>query len=222
MSCKNINYFLLEGQVYFSIFSIMRLLLATKNRHKVEELQYLLSGYDIQLLNLNDFPEITDIEETGSSFLENAIIKAKNLHSQFRIPVLADDSGLEVEYLNNRPGIYSKRYAGKKATDLDRIDKLLMELDNVPYNKRKARFVCAMVLIDKQNSFEVTGFCNGFISKRPAGKNGFGYDPVFFLPDLKKTMAQLSIKQKNMISHRANALKQIRKILTHFYRLKRS
>ncbi len=191
----------------------MKLVFATKNIHKAYELKSLLKGYDIQLLTLNDFPDFKDIKETGSSFIDNALIKARKMHSYLKMPVLADDSGLEVEYLNNRPGIYSKRYAGKNATDKDRINKLLGELKNVSFNKRKARFVCAMVLKDKKDCFKVTGFCNGFVAEKPVGGNGFGYDPVFFLPDLKKTMAQLSTGQKNTISHRANALKQIKEIL---------
>ncbi len=191
----------------------MKLIFATKNADKLHELKSLLKGYKIQLLTLNDFPDIKDIKETGSSFMENALIKAQKVYNHLKIPALADDSGLEVEYLDNRPGIYSKRYEGKNTTDRDRIDKLFEELKGAPFNKRKARFVCAMALVDEKNCSKVTGFCNGFISEKPIGKNGFGYDPVFFLPDLKKTMAQLSTGQKNIVSHRANALKQIKEIL---------
>ncbi len=198
----------------------MNLVLATNNNNKVIELKCLLKSYDINLLSLNDFPHIKDIKETGSTFTENALIKAKTVYDIIKIPCLADDSGLEVEYLNNRPGVYSKRYAGKGASDTDRIRKLLHELRGLPDDNRKARFACSMVLMDKNKTSTIIGFCNGLITNRPIGKNGFGYDPVFFIPDLGKTMAQISRRRKNMISHRANALKQINKILIQSYGLK--
>ncbi len=197
----------------------MKMIFATNNIHKAKELRSLLANHNIELLTLNDFPNIKDIKETGSTFSENAVIKAEKVYNLVKLPTLADDSGLEVVYLNNRPGVYSKRYAGKNADDKDRINKLLKELKNILPHKRKARFVCSMVLIDKKNIFKVTGFCNGYITKKSAGTNGFGYDPVFFLPDLNKTMAQLSPKQKNTISHRANALKRIKEILVQSYKL---
>ena len=201
----------------------MKIIFATNNIHKAKELRSLLANYnmnqEIHLLTLNDLPDIKEIKETGSTFTENAMIKAEKVYSLTKLPTLADDSGLEVEYLNNRPGIYSKRYAGKNADDNDRINKLLKELNNVPPYKRKARFVCSMVLIDKKTTFKLMGFCNGYITEKSKGTNGFGYDPVFFLPDLNKTMAQLSPKQKNTISHRANALKRIKEILVQSYKL---
>lgn len=197
----------------------MKMIFATNNIHKAKELRSLLTGHNIDLLTLNDFPNIKDIKETGSTFTENAVIKAEKVYNIVKLPTLADDSGLEVEYLNNRPGIYSKRYAGKNADDKDRIYKLLKELKDVPPHKRKARFVCSMVLKDKKNIFKVIGACNGYISEKSAGTNGFGYDPIFFLPDLNKTMAQLNPAQKNTISHRANALKQIKKLLIQSYKL---
>lgn len=199
------------------------MIFATNNIHKAKELRSLLANHnmnqEIHLVTLNDLPNIKDIKETGSFFTENAMIKAEKVYNLTKLPTLADDSGLEVEYLNNRPGIYSKRYAGKKADDKDRINKLLKELKNVHPYKRKARFVCSMVLKDKKNIFKVIGFCNGYIAQKSAGTNGFGYDPIFFLPDLNKTMAQLSPAQKNTISHRANALKQIKKLLIRSYKL---
>ena len=191
----------------------MKYIFATNNIHKVSELQASLSSCNIELLSLKDYPDIPDIEETGSTFLENALIKAKTIYKLFKIPVIADDSGLEIEYLDNKPGIYSKRYAGINAADRDRIRKVLSELKNVPLKQRRARFVCSMIIINKKKSFQTTGFCNGYIAEKPAGTNGFGYDPIFFLPDLNKTMAQLSPLEKNIISHRANAVKKIKNIL---------
>lgn len=195
----------------------MKLLLATKNEHKLQEIQKLLPS--IQLLSLNHYPQIPDIQETESTFLGNALLKAKTIYQKLRIPVLADDSGLEVSGLNNGPGVFSKRYAGEKATDHDRIKKVIHGLRHVPSYQRQARFICAMVLYDKGNIFEVEGFCHGEIVMKPVGKNGFGYDPIFFMPDLRKTMAQLSMEEKNVISHRANALKKIKDILEHEYEL---
>ncbi len=195
----------------------MKLLLATKNEHKLQEIQNLLPS--IQLLSLNNFHQIPDIRETGSTFLEKALLKAKTIYQKLHIPVLADDSGLEVLGLNNGPGVFSKRYAGENATDQDRIKKVIHELRRVPSYQRQARFICAMVLYDKGKIFEIEGFCHGEIVMKPVGKNGFGYDPIFFMPDLKKTMAQLSMKEKNVISHRANALKKIKDILEYEYEL---
>ncbi len=195
----------------------MKLIFATHNIHKFKELQALLFKSNIDLLCLNDFPNIPDIKETGTSFIENATIKVKAIFKILKLPVIADDSGLEVDYLQRRPGIFSKRYAGHNATDLDRINKLLKELHNIPWENRKAQFVCAMVYFSGKKIFNVSGYCNGFISEKPLGNNGFGYDPVFYLPDLNKTMAQLSAKQKNNISHRSNALKKIKKILIQHY-----
>jgi len=194
----------------------MRLVLATYNIHKVWELRNLLKKNNIEILNLNHFSEIKKIKETGKTFMENAFLKAHAVQRYVKYPVLADDSGLEVAYLGNRPGVYSKRYA---RTDNERINKILGELKKVPFEKRKARFVCAMVLVDPKECHQVIGCCNGYIAEKPVGHNGFGYDPVFFLPDLKKTMAQLSTGEKNVFSHRANALKKIKEILIKNYEL---
>ncbi|MDD5066080.1 MAG: RdgB/HAM1 family non-canonical purine NTP pyrophosphatase [bacterium] len=189
----------------------MKLLFATKNLHKLQEVEKLLDG--LRLFSLNDFPDIPDVKENGKTFLENARLKAESIHKKLKVPVLADDSGLEVEALNNGPGILSKRYAGHQATDTDRIRKLLKELKDTPLAGRKARFICSMVLLTEKRTYQVCGYCHGFISFSPVGCNGFGYDPVFFLPDLDRTMAQMSMDEKNRISHRANALKKIKNIL---------
>lgn len=172
----------------------------------------MLGFLNIEVLSLLDFPGIDGIEETGSTFAENAMIKAMHIYKRLKIPVISDDSGIEVAYLNKKPGIFSKRFAGKNATDKDRIDKLLYKMQDVPFQKRSAQFVCSMVYLNKNFQYTVSGYCNGFIAPVPKGKNGFGYDPVFYLPDIDKTMAQLDEPLKNMISHRANALKQINQI----------
>lgn len=196
----------------------MKLVFATANPHKLIELKNLIPDKAIQLLSLTDF-HISDIPETGKTFQDNALIKAKTVYLKVNCPVLADDSGLEIACLNNKPGIYSKRYAGEKANDKDRIDKVLKEMQNVPFYQRGARFVCSMVLYDQQYIFNVNGFCHGYITEQPKGTNGFGYDPIFYLNDLQQTMAQLSLNKKNIISHRANALKQVIQIISQYYEL---
>ncbi len=195
----------------------MKLLFATKNQHKLHEVQHLLPH--ITMLSLNDFPDIKEVEETGKTFLENALLKARTIYQKVNIPVLADGSGLEITALDNRPGIFSKRYAGENATDKDRITKVLMELKRVPENQRQARFVCAMVFYDQHKIYQVLGLCHGQIAEKACGNNGFGYDPIFFMPDLNKTMAELSTAEKNTMSHRANALKKINEILEQEYEL---
>lgn len=191
----------------------MKLVIATRNPHKLKEIKEILNLSEIQIFSLNDFKNFPEIRETGKTFYENAYIKAKAINRYTNLPALADDSGLEVKALNNEPGIYSARYAGKNASDSDRIKKLLNKMKGVPFEKRKARFVCCMIFIDGRKIFNVTGFCEGYITTRPAGCNGFGYDPIFYIPDIGKTLAQLESGQKNIISHRANAVKKIKEIL---------
>lgn len=195
----------------------MQLLLASRNGHKLHEIRQLVPG--VRLLSLNDFPDIPDIEETGATFLENARLKAEALYRALRTPVLADDSGLEVPALDNRPGVLSRRYAGENASDKDRIAKLLEEMRGLALVRRRARFVCSMVLLLGRKEYQVCGFCDGLISSRPRGLGGFGYDPVFLLPDVNRTMAELSLEQKNSVSHRANALRKIKEILDTRYGL---
>lgn len=197
----------------------LNLVIATKNQNKLKEISQILNLKGVKILSLLDFGNLCDIEEKGKSYYENAYLKAKEANKYTGLPSLADDSGLEVEILNNEPGIYSKRYAGLNASDEERINKLLFKLKNFPFEKRRARFICHLVLVDGEKIFNTMGLCDGFIGFKPEGKNGFGYDPVFFLPDLNKTMAQLSLKEKNIISHRANALKKMREIIINEYKL---
>jgi len=197
----------------------MKLVIATKNLHKLKEIKEILNLKRVQIFSLNDFKNFPEIKETGKTFYENAYIKAKAINRYTNLPALADDSGLEVKALNYEPGIYSARYAGKNASDSERIKKLLNKMKGIPFERRKARFVCCMVFIDGRKIFNATGFCEGYIATRPAGRNGFGYDPVFYIPDIGKTLAQLAPEQKNIISHRANAVKKIREILIQEYKL---
>lgn len=188
----------------------MKILLATANMGKVKELNEMLKGQDIRVLSLRDFPDVPEIEETGASFAENALLKARKAAEISGLVSLADDSGLEVDALNGEPGIFSARYAGEPKSDEQNIDKLLAKLDSVPEANRTARFRCliALVVPDGQE-FLAEGTVEGRILSARRGSGGFGYDPVFFLPELDKTMAELSLDEKNTLSHRAKALFQV-------------
>lgn len=179
----------------------MRVLLASTNAHKLEELQALFGQEGAWRFELAPTP--LEVEETGHTFAENARLKAEAYAKAFNEPALADDSGLCVDALDGRPGIYSARYA---PTDAERIAKLLGELNDVPEAKRTAAFVCAMALVFPDGRvIEVEGRCPGRIADGPKGAGGFGYDPVFFVPEAGKTFAELSADEKNRISHRATA-----------------
>jgi XTP/dITP diphosphohydrolase len=192
----------------------VRLLVATNNPGKLREYQDLLAGLDVELSGLTDLGITTEADETGQTFEENARIKAAAYGRMSGLLTLADDSGLEVEVLSGAPGIYSARYAGKGATDADRYRKLLVALASVPWEKRAARFRCVIALAwpDGHNeTFE--GQCEGVIAFEPKGTNGFGFDPVFYMPEHGCTMAELPEEKKNQISHRARAARLARERL---------
>jgi XTP/dITP diphosphohydrolase len=169
---------------------------------------------NLQILTLQDFPNLPKIVEDGETFKENAVKKAKGIANFTGRIAIADDSGLEVEALNNAPGVYSARFAGGKAEDLENNKKLLTLLKGLPLARRKARFVCVIAIAKPDgNVYTTKGELNGLIALRPAGKHGFGYDPIFFLPRYKKTVAQITAEDKNRISHRSKALKAAKKIL---------
>lgn len=187
------------------------LLLATHNLGKVKELSILLAP--IECVAQSAYL-ITPIEESGLSFIENAILKARHASAHTQLPALADDSGLVVEALNGQPGIFSARFAGKDATDQDNVFKLLAQMQG--NSNRQAYFYCAIALVkhaDDPTPVIATGRLNGIIHTHPLGNHGFGYDPIFYLPDFKTTMAELSTEIKNQISHRAMALQQLKKSL---------
>jgi XTP/dITP diphosphohydrolase len=191
----------------------MKIILASKNQDKVKEIKEMLDGTGVLLKTCNDI-EIPEVEETGSTFVENAILKARSASIITGLASIADDSGIEVEHLNGRPGIKSARYAGENATNEMNNIKLLGELKNLPHEKRKACYRCVMVYMRFPNDpFPViaSGSWNGYITEKPIGKNGFGYDPLFFLPEYKKTSAQITSEEKNKISHRAKALNELQK-----------
>jgi XTP/dITP diphosphohydrolase len=187
----------------------VRVLLASTNAHKLEELQALFG--QAGALSFELAPTPLEVEETGHTFAENARIKAEAYAHAFGEPALADDSGLCVDALDGRPGIYSARYA---PTDAERIAKLLGELEGVPEANRTAAFVCAMALVFPDGRvIEVEGRCPGRIADGPKGQGGFGYDPVFYVPEAGKTFAELSAAEKNAISHRARATQQLKAAL---------
>ncbi len=195
------------------------ILIATRNSGKLQELQELLYGFPFQLRSLNDFPFSTEVEETGSSFADNAVLKAREYARQTGLWTLADDSGLEVDALGGAPGIFSARYGGAGASDADRIAKLLEELSRTKDAARRARFVCVIALTGTQdtevNTF--TGTCAGQIAFEPRGTHGFGYDPVFVPDGYSESFGELPSEIKQEISHRARALKAARLfLLTHF------
>jgi len=176
-----------------------------------------LKGLGLRILSLNDFSDIPEIEENGKTFAENALKKARFYSTYCDQLTLADDSGLEVETLEGMPGIHSARYVGERASPQENNRKLLREMEGIPTSKRGARFKCVMALASTDGKEAVTeGICRGRIGFKEVGKRGFGYDPLFILPNYGKTMAQLSIEEKNRISHRGKALRKMRRLLAHF------
>lgn len=193
---------------------VMRLLLATRNPGKLRELRALLADLPLECLSLADVGVATDIPETGASLKENAILKARGYAELSGLTTLADDSGLEVDALGGEPGVHSSRWAGPGATDADRIRKLLERLRGVPPQRRQARFrAVAAIATPDGRLYTTEGTLEGVIADRPRGSGGFGYDPVFLVPDLGKTVAELDPETKNRISHRARAILAARPIL---------
>ncbi|MCD6379378.1 non-canonical purine NTP pyrophosphatase [bacterium] len=240
----------------------MKLVLATRNSGKIAEIKGILSDLDIEILSVEDFDNFPDPEETGKTFLENALIKAKAVYKQTSVPALADDSGLEVDFLGGGPGIMSARYGGGNLNDSEKYIKLLGEMRGVPEKERGARFRCVMALYPlpdfvgsggndsfpelvlpyieevksgtgdygtgasskrkKENvpkAFVTEGFVYGRISEKPMGEEGFGYDPVFYIPEAGMTVAQMSREEKNRISHRYRALVEMKNLLVHYFAL---
>ena len=186
-----------------------KILLGSKNKGKIQEFQEAFEDSQIEILSLNDFPDCPDAPETGNSFEENASQKALFYQKFTGLPSLADDSGIEVDALDGAPGIYSARYAGEPVNDLANNRKLLENLEGIPSEKRTGRFVCVLALAKNGQIVQLSrGTAEGIVLEAPQGENGFGYDPLFFVPNLKKTMAELSITEKRQISHRGEALRK--------------
>jgi XTP/dITP diphosphohydrolase len=188
--------------------SASELLIATGNQGKILELRALLASLPLHLRSLKEFPEIMDVEETGTTFSDNAVLKAKGYAEQARLWALADDSGLEVDALGGAPGVFSARYGGEGKNDAQRVEKLLGELSQYAEQERQARFICVIAIADPQGQIAhlSTGKCEGQIAFAPRGAGGFGYDPVFVPRGLNQTFGELSPEIKQRISHRALAL----------------
>ena len=194
-----------------------KIVLATANTHKVIEFQRILNELlpDLELVAASQFPGVPEVEETGSTFAENALIKARAINDFTNLPALADDSGLIVDALNGAPGIFSARYAGLPADDLANVMKLLNEIKELDQSLLSAKFECAIALVDKSQDLElvVDGQMPGQVIKEIRGENGFGYDPIFVPQGLTKTSSELSDSEKDQISHRGIALRKISAIL---------
>ncbi len=186
----------------------MKFIIATNNKHKVKEFERILSPLGIEVISQSDAGINIDVVENADSFEGNAYLKAKAIFDISQIPTIADDSGLEVYALNNAPGVYSARYGGEGLTDIDRYNKLLDEMNNIPDDERGAQFVCSISLVlSSVNAYSFTGVCEGKIGYQPMGQNGFGYDPIFMIGD--ESFSTLSPEKKDEISHRGKALRQM-------------
>ncbi len=196
-----------------------RIIFATGNQHKMAEIRQILGDLPVEILSMKEAGISVDIVEDGTTFEENAWIKAQAVAACCDDIVLADDSGLEIDYLNKEPGIYSARYAGEDTSYEIKNQMLLDRLQGVPREKRTARFVCAIAAaVPGREPIVVRGTIEGYIGDRPAGENGFGYDPIFYVPDLDCSTAELSPEEKNARSHRGNALRMMRERLADVLR----
>ncbi len=195
-----------------------KLLLATNNEGKAREYRNLLEGVPFELVTPAEVGISTEVAEVGESFEENARLKATTLAAESGLLSLADDSGLEVKALGGEPGMLSARYAGEGASDEDRVSYLLTKLEGVPQERRTARFRCVIAIATPEGDVELcSGECDGVIAFAPSGEGGFGYDPIFYLPEMGKTMAELSPETKNRISHRGRAAEKARELLKEKY-----
>jgi XTP/dITP diphosphohydrolase len=192
----------------------MQLVLATNNEDKIREIKNLLDDLPVTVLTSDDFLEFPEPEETGTTLEENAVLKAKEIAQFCDLPALADDSGLEVDALGGAPGVYSSRYAGENVTYADNNRKLLKELEGVPREKRTARFRCVIAICWDDGTVQTAeGVAEGYIEADSVGMKGFGYDPVFFYPPENKRFSEMTLEEKNLVSHRGQALQNARTLI---------
>lgn len=191
----------------------LKIVLATRNKDKIKEIQQALAGLAIEIVTLDQFPLIPEVVEDGQTITANALKKAKTIYNATQLLALADDTGLEVEFLGGQPGVYSSRFAGENATYDDNCNKLLGLMNMVPREQRTARFRCIIAICGLHIDKLVEGVCEGLITTDKRGDQGFGYDPVFYVPEYDQTFAEMPLAFKNKISHRGLALKQARNIL---------
>ena len=188
-----------------------KIILATGNENKLREIRQIMDGCDVQIVSMKEAGVFEEIDETGTSFEENAVIKAKTIAAKTGLLTLADDSGLEIDFLDKAPGIYSSRFMGEDTPYLEKNKAILEKLSGVPDEKRTARFVCAVAAVKPDGTYEtVRATMEGIIAHKIAGENGFGYDPIFFLPEYNLTSAEISPEEKNAISHRGKAFRMMR------------
>lgn len=196
-----------------------KIVIGSSNQHKIKEIKAFFADLEFEFEALDQNLELAEVVEDGDSYKENALKKARQRSEELNEIVIADDSGLSVEYLDGAPGIYSARFGGADLTDQEKYLKVLKLLEGQPEEKRKAAFVSVIALVDPFEKIEITaeGRCEGIIADKAKGENGFGYDPIFYLPKYNKTMAQIEQKEKNKISHRGRALKKMKKEIKKRY-----
>ena len=200
--------------------NFQKIVVATNNEDKLNEIKMLLNNLKLNILSKNDFMDFPEMEETGDSLKANALLKARGTFQATGLPSIADDTGLEVSELNGAPGVYSSRYAGTSASYEDNVRKLLNEMENVPIERRGAQFRCAIAFVDGEHEFTIEDVCKGIIIHSPQGNDGFGYDPIFFVPEYGKSFAEMSPELKNNISHRGKALTKIKPYLSEYFEAK--
>lgn len=197
-----------------------KLVIASGNTGKIKEIKAILSKFPLNVVSMKDEGYNLDFDEVGTTFSENALIKANTLKKYVNGMVLADDSGLEIDFLNGAPGIFTARFAGKETSQEEKNNKIINLLKGVEEKYRTARFVCAIAFVSDSVSFTVEGSIEGIISEKPRGNCGFGYDPIFYVPEYQKTFAELPDEIKNKISHRAIALEKLLQKLSALYDIK--
>ena len=188
---------------------IMKVVIATHNRDKMKEIQGAISELGWEVISLYDFPEIGEIEENGKTLEENALIKAREVFKETGLPTISDDTGLEVDALDGAPGVYTARYAGEDCSYSDNVNKMLKEMSKVPMPNRGAFFKTVMVFKNENKELIVDGVVKGKISRESKGEDGFGYDPIFYVTEYDKTFAEMTMSEKNKISHRGNAINNL-------------
>tara|TARA_B100001029_G_scaffold56926_1_gene45959 strand:- start:430 stop:1026 length:597 start_codon:yes stop_codon:yes gene_type:complete len=190
----------------------MEMILATHNLDKCKELQATFINTNIKILTLQDFPDIEEIIEDGNTLEENAFIKSKTVFNLTNIPTISDDTGLEVDALNGAPGIYSARYAGEQCSYSDNVNKLLLDMENIEKKNRTATFKTVVTYVSKDLELVAEGSVKGLITRKPYGRKGFGYDPIFYVFSENKTFAEMNINEKQKCSHRGNAIANLKKL----------
>lgn len=197
----------------------MKVVIATHNRDKMKEIQGAISELGWEVISLYDFPEIGEIEENGKTLEENALIKAREVFKETGLPTISDDTGLEVDALDGAPGVYTARYAGEDCSYSDNVNKMLLEMKNVPKTQRTATFKTVMTFVSEKKELISEGKVEGMIAENKKGVAGFGYDPIFYVVEERKTFAEMTIDKKNIISHRARAIMNLKHDLRSYLNL---